>query len=233
VLQALMHEHLKVSPDPTVQAGIARLEQGAVLAEIGDFFGLFPAVYAITSTPAALRTVARAVLGHFLDPAEDGFAECTYLELRTGPRATPQMTRRAYLEAVLDEVERYPADTAALIVSFTRETSSADMGAIVELAIELKNEGRRVVGIDVCGDPFGGDVKSICQHIRTAKDAGLRVTLHIAEVASSLLDDEQFSSPPPIDGQEPQPRDNQLLGHATRSTRARNLPQRRGASAGH
>jgi adenosine deaminase len=184
VLQSLAREHLAASPNPAVKAGIERLEKGVVLEEISDFFGLFPAIYALTSTPSVLGTAAWAVLSHFLVPSpEDGYAECTYLELRTGPRATPHMTKRAYLEAVLDEVEKYPVDVAALIVALDRPMPSADMGEVVELAIALHKEGRRIVGIDLCGDPFGGNVEDICKHVRTAKAAGLRVTLHVAEVS--------------------------------------------------
>jgi adenosine deaminase len=153
------------------------------LSKIDDFFGLFPAIYALTSTPKALKTVTQAVLSHFLEPSsEDGFSECTYLELRTGPRVSEHMTRRSYLEAVLDEVESYPSEKAGLIVALDRPMPDTDMGEVVQLAISLKNEGRRVVGVDLCGDPFGGNVKDICQHVRKAKAAGLRVTLHVAEV---------------------------------------------------
>jgi hypothetical protein len=224
-----MAAHLAASPDPAIAAGVARLAHGAVLAEIGDFFGLFPAVYALTATPAALRTVARAVLAHFLAPAADGCAECAYLELRTGPRAAPAMTRRAYLEAVLAEVERYPAGAAALIVSLAREVPPAEMGEVVQLAVALKREGRRVVGIDVCGDPFAGDVRSICGHIQAAKDAGLRVTLHIAEVGPPPWAHEPRSRV--ADGQEPCARDGRLPGHEARSTGPRDIPERRSPPA--
>jgi adenosine deaminase len=220
VLQKLFKEHLAVSSDAVIQAGVERLEQGVVLSEISDFFRLFPAIYALTSTPPALRTVAHAVLSHFLDPAEDGHSECTYLELRTGPRATPHMTRREYLEAVLDEVERYSPDAAAIIVSIDRAIPDVDMEEVVKLAVTLKKEGRRVVGLDLSGDPFAGDVQKICQHIQTAKEAGLCVTLHIAEVGcfsshlliSYLLQTDKNPGQETADFLETRP---DRLGHAT------------------
>lgn len=66
------------------------------------------------------------------------------------------MSRRQYLEAVLDQVEKYPARTAALIVSIDRRMSIEDVMECVDLSIALKSSGRRVVGIDLCGDPLSG-----------------------------------------------------------------------------
>lgn len=134
-----------------VQKGIDVLKNGVQLNAIGDFFGLFPAIYALTSTPDALREVTCDVLAVFLkgDPPE-----AAYLELRSTPRTSPSMTRRQYLEAVLDELEKYPVDTAALIVSVDRRMTPDEANECVELAIQLRNEGRRVVGIDLCGDPL-------------------------------------------------------------------------------
>jgi adenosine deaminase len=181
-LRELARAHPTLSTDPAVQAGLAKLEGGVQLAELHDFFGLFPAIYALTSTPAALQAATRAVLASFLTPGLDGAAECAYLELRTGPRATEYMSRREYLEAVLDAVEAYPPEQAALIVALDRPMPDEHMSEVVALAVALKAEGRRVMGIDLCGSPVGGDVAKLCARIREAKAAGLKVTLHVAEV---------------------------------------------------
>lgn len=148
--------------------GLQRLAAGVTLTEIGDFFGLFPAIYALTSTPDALRRAARAVLETFLGPpdsaqtsrsnageeGEVGFGGCAYLELRSTPRETPAMSRREYVVAVLDEVERYSKERAALIVSVDRRMGEEEAGECVDVAQDLKGEGRRVVGVDLCGDPM-------------------------------------------------------------------------------
>jgi len=52
----------------------------------------------------------------------------------------------------------------------------------VRIASELKAEGERVVGIDLCGDPTVGDMDEFVPWFAKAKEAGLGVTLHIAEV---------------------------------------------------
>ena len=134
-----------------VLSGLQLLKTGVQLNAIGDFFGLFPAIYALTSTRAALQRATQRVLSHFLD---GGAAAVAYLELRTTPRETPGvMTRREYLETVLDEVEARAPDAAALIVSLDRRMERAVAREVLALAVQLRREGRRVVGVDLCGDP--------------------------------------------------------------------------------
>ena len=176
-----------------VLAGVQRLEKGVNLDSVHDFFPLFPAIYALTSTPASLKRVTRGVLSHFLDPQPAplptpahthtsasqvngkgrgrdgggggggggagagaggrGWAAVKYFELRTTPRATPHMSRRVYLETVLDEIEARAPDAAALIVSLDRRMTLEVAREVLELALQLRREGRRVVGVDLCGDP--------------------------------------------------------------------------------
>lgn len=170
---------------------IEKLRSGVILNEIFDFFSLFPAIYALTSTPEAVATATRAVLQSFLNPTGDGSEspQCAYLELRTTPRTTTHMTRERYLIAVLDEIEMYPTTQAALIVSVDRRMGDLDVEECVSLAIEMKNRGRRVVGIDVCGDPRSGDMQPFTQHLSRAKDAGLGLTVHIAECTENTTED--------------------------------------------
>ncbi|KAG2135138.1 Metallo-dependent hydrolase [Suillus clintonianus] len=188
----LAQEHSHYSAlTPEVAETIERLRSGVILNEIFDFFPLFPAIYALTSTPEAVAISTRAVLQSFLNPASDGAEnpQCAYLELRTTPRATKYMMRERYLTVVLDEIEMYPATQAALIVSVDRRMSDLDVEECVRLAIEMKNNGRRVVGIDVCGNPRKGDMQPFTRHLSRAKGAGLGLTVHIAESTENTTED--------------------------------------------
>ncbi|KAJ7841498.1 Metallo-dependent hydrolase [Mycena olivaceomarginata] len=180
-LQQMAHEYTRTSDKAAsnlVQAGIAKLQNGVVLDEIYDFFNLFPAIYALTSKPNSLRRATKVVLEQFLDGMHP---QCTYLELRSTPRETEEMSRLEYVRTVLDEVERYPKARAGLIVSLDRRMSVDVVRECVEIAIELKSEGRRVVGVDLCGDPQAGDMGIFADYFFQAKQAGLGITLHIAE----------------------------------------------------
>lgn len=161
LLQDLAQEYTKRDPasqsvlSDAVKAGVDHLKEGVVLNEIYDFFGLFPAIYALTSSPETLALAARAVLQQFLDPSPaDGLPQAAYLELRSTPRESYAMTRLQYIETVLDEVEKYPSEQAALIVSLDRRMLDEVARECIECAIRLKMAGRRVVGIDLCGDPL-------------------------------------------------------------------------------
>jgi len=172
-------------PSDAVHAGLTKLKNFE-LEELHDFFGLFPAIYALTSNPPNLARAARAVLREFLDGDNP---QCTYLELRSTPRETPAMSRMDYVRTVLAEVERYPRERAALIVSVDRRMEERVAEECIQIARTLKEEGRRVVGVDLCGDPLAGDMKLLAKHFLSAKQAGLGVTLHIAETAQNTRPD--------------------------------------------
>ena len=139
-----------------IRRGLETLRTGVQLYEINDFFALFPSIYALICTPHATRLVTKAVLRQFLEPGylhADDPPQCEYLELRTTPRTNEHMTREEYLSAVLDEVEAYPPSKAALLVSIDRRMSAEAAISVVEVAIKLRNQGRRIIGIDLCGTP--------------------------------------------------------------------------------
>lgn len=189
VLQELAREYvassdsiIKSLSNDVIQAGIDKLLdlEGPVLDEISDFFGLFPAIYAVTSTPAALARATRGVLSTFLDGE---YPQCTYLELRSTPRKSPKMTRENYIRTVLGELRRYGGvERVGLIVSLDRRMGEDVLRECLNLAKKLKAEGEPVIGVDLCGDPMAGDVAVFRKYFDEAKDAGLGVTLHIAEV---------------------------------------------------
>ncbi|KAH8827710.1 hypothetical protein DL96DRAFT_1815047 [Flagelloscypha sp. PMI_526] len=202
-LRALALEYQRTSASApsteAIQNGIQKILDGVELKEIHDFFDLFPAIYALTSTPTTLTRMTRAVLGAFLEPpalpTTDGnpLAQAAYLELRTTPRASPEggiRDRTHYVEIVLDEVERYGSDRAALILSTDRRwKDEKDIKEVVDIAIAMKNKGRRVVGVDLCGPPTMGDLSMFELHFRRVKEAGLGITLHISETTENTAED--------------------------------------------
>lgn len=185
-----------------IQTGLEKLRAGVTIEAISDFFGLFPAIYALTSTPEALSRATRGVLDAFFRVEDGGLVdelgpECTYLELRTTPRSTPTMSREVYLRTVLSITSSYTQSLPPLpesivheatkkrigvIASLDRRMSKEDMEEIVDIAIKLKEEGLGLVGVDLCGDPMKGDVEEWRDVFEKARMSGLGVTLHIAEV---------------------------------------------------
>ncbi|KAF8955708.1 hypothetical protein BDZ97DRAFT_1907526 [Flammula alnicola] len=177
VLQELATEYYLTSSssggisDASVRAGVEKLMTGPSLDQIHDFFHLFPAIYALTSTPAALGRATRAVLRAFLD---GDTPQCNHLELRTTPRATEAMDREQYLDVVLAELDRYKPDQVGLIVSIDRRMGAEVLRDCLRLACKLRGEGRRVVG----------DMQTFAPYFAEARRVGLGVTMHIAEVGN-------------------------------------------------
>lgn len=123
---------------------------------------------------------------------EDGIV---YTELRTTPRAIPEqnVSREDYVKTVLDVLKAHNADStntmrAFLILSIDRRNTIAEAEQVVSLAIKYQSAG--VVGIDLCGDPTKGDVRIFGDSFARAKAAGLKLTLHFAEVETSASDTE-------------------------------------------
>ncbi|KAJ3742992.1 Metallo-dependent hydrolase [Lentinula detonsa] len=184
------------------QSSLKRLESFSI-DDIGEFFKVFGVIYGLVSTREALGRVTRGVLGGFLGEVgeeSESESECTYLELRTTPRRLGSSSAEEYLETVLEEVERYPKEKAGLIVSVDRRmgvaTENESEGGItveevVNLAIELKKQGRRVVGVDVCGDPRSGDMELLKPFMGKVREVGLGLTVHIAEIPGSVSGDTQ------------------------------------------
>lgn len=205
ILQELAQSYSPPSADgqigvsnDTVQAGLEKLRNGVTIEAIGDFFGLFPAIYALTSTPEAIARATRGVLDAFFQVDDgDEEPECTYLELRTTPRSTETMSREVYLRTVLSVTSSYshslpplPESIAhgstrrriSVIASLDRRMSVEVMEEIVDLAIRLKDEGLGLAGVDLCGDPNKGNVEEWKHIFEKARIGGLGITLHIAEV---------------------------------------------------
>jgi len=159
ILQQLAREHVPAEEDTgqtlsAIQSAVGRLQNGIVFDRTLEVFELFPAICALTSTKEALTRATDAVLAEFLEPkGGEEYPQATYLELRSTPKKTAAMTRLEYVETVLDAVEKYRPDQAALIVSLDRRMSKEMADECVEAAITLKERGRRIVGVDLCGDP--------------------------------------------------------------------------------
>lgn len=146
------------------------------------FFPLFTTyTYALLRTRESVLYATNAVLTDFKN---DGVV---YLELRTTPRASEVMSKREYVETVLDAMAAFPGRGAMrtfLILSIDRRDTAAEAMAVVELAQRLRHRG--VVGVDLCGDPRVGDVSTFADAFREARAGGLGVTVHFGEVQGAV-----------------------------------------------
>lgn len=154
---------------------------------LASFFPLFSSyIYNLITDEESIRYAVNSVLQGFLD---DGIV---YLELRTTPRSTINMSAETYITILLNAIEEFekshPQMHTRLILSIDRRHSVETAESILELATRLQNSTRGVVGIDLCGDPTarpGGDVSIFTPVFEQASKAGLGITVHFAEAEAS------------------------------------------------
>ncbi|XP_072021995.1 N6-Methyl-AMP deaminase-like isoform X4 [Amphiura filiformis] len=175
--------HLPQDQQPDTQA----LQQWTDKVEKGKdvnlvSFQMFKLNHQIVDDTEAVAMVAKDVVREF---AEDGVR---YLELRSTPRDVPQtgMTKRSYIETVLKAIQQCQEEGVDIIVRFIlaidRRNSLEAAAETIQLAEEYRaKSGGIVVGVDLSGDPMVGDARQFIPLLQQARNAGLRLALHIAE----------------------------------------------------
>ena len=152
--------------------------------DVKSFFPLFSTyIYELCSTRESIIFSTNAVLSDF---ADDGVV---YLELRTTPRSSSALSKEEYVDTVLSCIKNFPRRhdmPTYLILSIDRRNTLEEAMDVVNLAIKYTRRG--VVGIDLCGDPCKGDIYIFKDAFQKARELGLKVTLHFAEVPQSSSD---------------------------------------------
>ena len=154
---------------------------------ITNFFTVFSKyIYELCSTADSIVYSTNAVLQDFY---EDGVV---YLELRTTPRSSPSVSKEEYISMVLHCIETFPHCNRMptyLILSIDRRNSATQAMEVVNLALKYRSHG--VVGIDLCGDPNqNSDITTFKPAFTKAKQHGLKITLHFAEIPVSSSESE-------------------------------------------
>ena len=145
---------------------------------LSDCFKLFDLIHHLVTDVATVRRITREVV-------EDFHAEnVQYLELRTTPRAMPDL--RAYCAAVIDTLEQcaqeLPGITCRILLSVNRSSSLQFAEQVLALALELASEGPWVVGLDFSGNPSALSFEQFRPVFESARHAGLRTAVHVGEL---------------------------------------------------
>ncbi|MBW0547375.1 hypothetical protein O181_087090, partial [Austropuccinia psidii MF-1] len=152
--------------------------------DLNRFFIFFDSIlYNILDTPLAITKATAAVLDFF---AQDG---CIYLELRTTPRKLSGAPLNLYLQSVVAAFANHDHSKmiARLILSINWDFDPLKVKEIVDLAIIAKDQGHPLVGLDLCGDPQKSfKFKSLLPQLHRAKQNGLKLTIHFAEIPQQI-----------------------------------------------
>ncbi|XP_035910648.1 adenosine deaminase-like protein [Anopheles stephensi] len=128
-------------------------------------------------------TLERATQRVIEDFAKDNVI---YLELRTTPKATAQMSKREYLSTVLEVISKTPVNQPAIMVkllpSIDRSKGVLEAMENVKLVIELDTlYPGTMVGFDLSGNPFGTKFVDFIPALKAAREHGFRLALHCGE----------------------------------------------------
>eukprot|EP01118_Nematostelium_gracile_P014679 TRINITY_DN577_c0_g1_i2.p1 TRINITY_DN577_c0_g1~~TRINITY_DN577_c0_g1_i2.p1 ORF type:complete len:266 (+),score=70.53 TRINITY_DN577_c0_g1_i2:219-1016(+) len=136
-------------------------------------------IHQMFNTKEATSRIIREVIEDF---ASDNVK---YLELRTTPRNLVDLSRRGYVDNLLQVVAECSPKfdiIVKIILSINRSESKEFANETLQLAIENKSKG--VVGIELSGNPHVGNVDDFLPMFRDAKKHGLSISLHVAEVGN-------------------------------------------------
>lgn len=123
-----------------------------------------------------------------------------YLELRTTPRHTGELTQDVLIATIIDAIRTFesqnPRLCTRLILCIDRRHDLPTATSVLDLALNHRQDaagqaaGERgiVVGLDLCGDPTtrpNGHISLFTPLFQRAAAEGLPVTVHFAEAEAS------------------------------------------------
>ncbi|KHJ84356.1 hypothetical protein OESDEN_15932 [Oesophagostomum dentatum] len=144
-------------------------------------FKIFPLIQSLTTSKEAVKTATIDVIREF---AEDGVV---YLELRSTPKTTSEMSKKDYVDAIIEGIKEGSQGVemvTKLILSIDRRQSAEEAEQTVEVA--AADETGLIVGIELSGNP-AIDGRKFLPVLERARSSGLKVSIHLAEVFFSKL----------------------------------------------
>lgn len=148
-------------------------------------FDKFKYAHDLTDSPQRLAIATKRVIETFV-------AENTvYLELRSTPRANESMSKREYIKVICEAIvamrEVSPGCLVKYLPSIDRAKALAEneetFGAVIAA---LDDYSTTIVGLDLSGNPSVGSWNDLKPLMQIAKDAGLKLSIHCAEIAGRV-----------------------------------------------
>lgn len=106
-----------------------------------------------------------------------------FVLMRTGLKILEGKTYQDYLNSVLEGIKRASKDNFNILLMLSlKRASSLEMAKLtVDLALRYRERG--VVGIDISDISTDGDIRNILPELRRAKQSGLKIAVHMGELA--------------------------------------------------
>jgi adenosine deaminase len=141
---------------------------------------MFGIAHSLTTTTTAVYKATQDVIKEF---ADDGVV---YLELRSTPREVPGiMSKAQYIQAMVDAIQDVTGNRICvkLIVSLDRQQGKGPASETLDVILAAHYQNPKIiVGVDLSGDPVKGLVTDYLPILACARNAGLKISIHCAEV---------------------------------------------------
>ncbi|KAM7414810.1 hypothetical protein PAMA_019567 [Pampus argenteus] len=188
---------LKRKPHLNIEHSMTAIGKGQQRT-LDECFQVFKVIHQLVDTEEDIMMVATDVIKEF---AADGVK---YLELRSTPREENNtgLTKKRYVETVIEAIRQCKNEGVDIdvrfLVAIDRRNGTEVAMETVKLAEDfmLSSDGL-VVGLDLSGDPTVGHGKDLLPALQRAKNCGLKLSLHLSEVASQLEESDLLLNLPP------------------------------------
>ncbi|XP_023295997.2 adenosine deaminase-like protein [Lucilia cuprina] len=145
-------------------------------------FQKFAFMHELTATKKGLKLACEMVIRDF------ALDNVIYLELRTTPKVNEQMTRRQYIQLIIEAIQECNVKyniMVKLLLSVDRAQTLQSAEEIVLLAQQFKESHPDIVkGMDLSGNPNKGKFNDFIPVLNKAKQSKLNLALHCAEVSN-------------------------------------------------
>ncbi|CAD6996174.1 adenosine deaminase-like protein isoform X2 [Ceratitis capitata] len=158
--------------------------------DLGGCFEKFDFMHKLTSTRRGLHLATILAIRDF---AKDNVA---YLELRTTPKNTEEMSKKDYLECVLEGIVRGKElhnILVTLLISIDRSQSVAEAEETINIIPKFRSRYNNIIaGIDFSGNPNKGNFSDFKPVLEKAREDNLKLSVHCAEIHNPSEVDEMI-----------------------------------------
>ncbi|XP_063699275.1 adenosine deaminase-like protein [Culicoides brevitarsis] len=154
---------------------------------LSECFLKFKYAHDLTDSWDALKLATECMIQDF------ALENTIYLEIRSTPKKTVSLSKEDYLEAIIAGIESsshaHPNTLVKLIVSVNRADGPTAAQENLEVALKLHQKYPNIIkGMDLSGDPLKFFYRDFAQVFVDARNAGLGIAIHAAEVNEKYED---------------------------------------------
>uniref|UniRef100_G1U0F9 N6-Methyl-AMP deaminase n=1 Tax=Oryctolagus cuniculus TaxID=9986 RepID=G1U0F9_RABIT len=187
-----MKKLIAKKPDFKIHDEMTMIDKGKKRT-LEECFQMFQIIHQLTTSPEDILMITKDVIKEFSD---DGV---TYLELRSTPRRENAigMTKKSYVESILEGIKQSKQENLDInvryLIAIGRRGGPSVAKETVKLAEEFFLSAEDVaLGLDLSGDPTIGRAEDFLEPLLEAKNAGLKLALHLSEIPNQGKETQMF-----------------------------------------